>query len=56
MGLLQKYSLKTDDTKRTKAAELTLKQSLYPIILVTILFFLWVRFSRHQRVSLGQPY
>ena len=42
MGFLQKYSLKTRDDERTKAAELTLRQSLYPLALVTILFFLWV--------------
>jgi len=41
MVLLQKYSLKTNDDKRTKAAELTLRQSIYPLVLVTILFFLW---------------
>lgn len=29
------------DNQRTKAAELTLRESLYPISLVTILFFLW---------------
>lgn len=34
-------SLRTSDKKRTKAAELTLKESLLPICLVTILFFLW---------------
>ncbi|POS76527.1 l-fucose permease [Diaporthe helianthi] len=34
-------SLRISDKKRTKAAELTLKESLYPICLVTILFFLW---------------
>ncbi|KAK2606824.1 hypothetical protein N8I77_005549 [Diaporthe amygdali] len=34
-------SLRTSDKKRTKAAELTLKESLFPICLVTILFFLW---------------
>ncbi|KAK7748151.1 hypothetical protein SLS53_001405 [Cytospora paraplurivora] len=34
-------SLRTSDKKRTKAAELTLKESLYPICLVTVLFFLW---------------
>lgn len=27
---------------RTAAAEITLRQSIYPIILVTILYFLWV--------------
>lgn len=34
-------SLRTSDKKRTKAAELTLKESLFPICLVTVLFFLW---------------
>lgn len=34
-------SLRTSDKKRTKAAELTLKESLLPICLVTVLFFLW---------------
>ena len=29
------------DDERTSAAELTLRQSLYPICLVTLLFFLW---------------
>ncbi|KAI3394713.1 hypothetical protein diail_2299 [Diaporthe ilicicola] len=37
----QGRSLRTSDKKRTKAAELTLKESLFPICLVTILFFLW---------------
>ncbi|CAN8104149.1 unnamed protein product [Discula destructiva] len=34
-------SLRVSDKKRTRAAELTLKESLFPICLVTILFFLW---------------
>lgn len=34
-------SLRISDKKRTKAAELTLKESFYPLCLVTILFFLW---------------
>lgn len=34
-------SLRVSDKKRTQAAELTLKESLYPICLVTLLFFLW---------------
>lgn len=34
-------SLKVKDNKRTKAAELTLRESIYPIALVTVLFFLW---------------
>ncbi|KAM7204590.1 l-fucose permease [Rhypophila sp. PSN 637] len=40
-SLFRKRSLRVEDDKRTKAAELTLRQSLYPICLVTILFFLW---------------
>lgn len=34
-------SLKADDSRRTKAAELTLRESILPIALVTVLFFLW---------------
>lgn len=34
-------SLRVKDSKRTKAAELTLRESIYPIALVTVLFFLW---------------
>ncbi|KAI8947293.1 glucose/galactose transporter [Xylaria longipes] len=44
MGLkdfIRSRSLKVKDSKRTSAAELTLRQSLYPICLVTVLFFLW---------------
>jgi FHS family L-fucose permease-like MFS transporter len=37
----KKRSLRVRDNQRTKAAELTLRESLYPICLVTILFFLW---------------
>ncbi|KAI9170904.1 L-fucose-proton symporter [Paramyrothecium foliicola] len=37
----KKRSIKADDSRRTKAAELTLRESIYPIALVTILFFLW---------------
>lgn len=37
----KKHSLRTRDDQRTKASELTLKQSLYPLCLVTVLFFLW---------------
>ncbi|EFQ31104.1 glucose/galactose transporter [Colletotrichum graminicola M1.001] len=36
-----KRSLRHKDNVRTNAAELTLKESLFPIFLVTILFFLW---------------
>ncbi|EHK16058.1 uncharacterized protein TRIVIDRAFT_87510 [Trichoderma virens Gv29-8] len=34
-------SLKANDKGRTKAAELTLRESIFPIALVTVLFFLW---------------
>jgi MFS transporter, FHS family, L-fucose permease len=37
----KKRSLKAPDDKRTTAADLTLRQSLFPIFIVTILFFLW---------------
>ncbi|KXJ96345.1 major facilitator superfamily domain-containing protein [Microdochium bolleyi] len=38
---MKRRSLRAPDDQRTKAAELTLRQSIYPICLVTILFFLW---------------
>ncbi|KAI1632743.1 major facilitator superfamily domain-containing protein [Biscogniauxia mediterranea] len=38
---VKQRSLKAPDHKRTKAAELSLRESLYPICLVTVLFFLW---------------
>ncbi|KAK4955465.1 hypothetical protein LTR66_013427 [Elasticomyces elasticus] len=41
MAIFKKNSLKISDDKRTQAAELTLRQSIYPLCLVTILFFLW---------------
>ncbi|OAA76059.1 Major facilitator superfamily domain, general substrate transporter [Akanthomyces lecanii RCEF 1005] len=34
-------SIRADVTSRTKASELTLRQSLFPLIIVTALFFLW---------------
>ncbi|KAI4223606.1 MAG: hypothetical protein L6R36_005288 [Xanthoria steineri] len=37
----RKHSLRTRDDQRTPASELTLRQSIYPLCLVTILFFLW---------------
>ena len=42
MAIFKKQSLKVSDKARTNAAELTLRQSIYPLALVTILFFLWV--------------
>ncbi|KAL5315940.1 hypothetical protein ACEPPN_016814 [Leptodophora sp. 'Broadleaf-Isolate-01'] len=41
MAIFKKHSLKTPDDQKTNAAELTLRQSIYPICLVTVLFFLW---------------
>ena len=41
MKLFQRTQFRADDRVRTRAAELTLRQSLYPLALVTILFFLW---------------
>ncbi|TQV91685.1 l-fucose permease [Cordyceps javanica] len=38
---LRRRSLRADVAQRTKASELTLRQSLFPICLVTALFFLW---------------
>ncbi|KAH6622487.1 major facilitator superfamily domain-containing protein [Boeremia exigua] len=37
----KKNALKNSDSARTRAAELTLRQSLLPLCLVTVLFFLW---------------
>lgn len=33
--------LRAKDNSSTSAAELTLRQSIFPIVLVTTLFFLW---------------
>ncbi|KAI6871977.1 MFS general substrate transporter [Hortaea werneckii] len=41
MAIFKRMNLKTGNTSRTNASELTLRQSIYPIILVTSLFFLW---------------
>ncbi|CAK1355836.1 unnamed protein product [Cercospora beticola] len=41
MTIFKKHSLRAGNTTRTRASELTLKQSIYPLALVTILFFLW---------------
>jgi len=37
----QNRSLKAPDDRRTKAAELSVRESIFPICLVTVLFFLW---------------
>ncbi|KAI9923646.1 hypothetical protein ASPWEDRAFT_108598 [Aspergillus wentii DTO 134E9] len=39
--LKSRGGLRVDNTKTTSAATLTLRQSLWPLILVTTLFFLW---------------
>ncbi|PSN69394.1 MFS general substrate transporter [Corynespora cassiicola Philippines] len=41
MAIFKRQKLKNRDNERTSAAELTLRQSIYPLCLVTILFFLW---------------
>ncbi|KAH8797734.1 major facilitator superfamily domain-containing protein [Xylogone sp. PMI_703] len=41
MGIFKRRSLKVSDKEKTRAAELTLRESIYPLCLVTILFFLW---------------
>jgi len=43
MGFFKKPTLRTRDDQRTSAAELTLRASILPLCLVTILFFLWVQ-------------
>lgn len=40
-GFWQRRTLRVRGTQRTKAAELTLRESIFPIALVTTLFFLW---------------
>ncbi|KAK3209510.1 hypothetical protein GRF29_69g2000671 [Pseudopithomyces chartarum] len=40
MAIFKRHSLKAGNN-RTRAAELTLRESIYPLCLVTILFFLW---------------
>jgi FHS family L-fucose permease-like MFS transporter len=44
MGFFKKSALRHRDDKRTRAAELTLRESIYPLCLVTILFFLWASY------------
>lgn len=40
-SFLKKRGLKVSDDRLTRAAELTLRESIWPIALVTTLFFLW---------------
>jgi FHS family L-fucose permease-like MFS transporter len=39
----QKHTLKVGD-QTTNAANLTLRETIFPLFLVTILYFLWVRY------------
>ncbi|KAF1960646.1 MFS general substrate transporter [Byssothecium circinans] len=60
MAIFKRNALKHRDNERTGAAELTLRKSLYPLGLVTILFFLWGfsyglldTLNKHFQVSLN---
>ncbi|KAB8241008.1 major facilitator superfamily domain-containing protein [Aspergillus flavus] len=64
MGLLHflqtRSGFKVDNRKTTSAATLTLRQSLWPLCLVTILFFLWGfayglldTLNKHFQITLG---
>jgi len=60
MGFFKKSTLRHRDDKRTRAAELTLRESIYPLMLVTVLFFLWGfsyglidTLNKHFQLTLG---
>ncbi|KAK3625866.1 hypothetical protein LTR56_020179 [Elasticomyces elasticus] len=60
MAIFKRMSLKQGNTSRTNAAELSLRASIYPLCLVTVLFFLWGfsyglldTLNKHFQVSLG---
>jgi FHS family L-fucose permease-like MFS transporter len=60
MGFLKRPKLRSRDDQRTRAAELTLRESIYPLCLVTILFFLWGfsyglidTLNKHFQIQLG---
>lgn len=38
---VRKRALRVSDDRTTQAAQMTLRQSIYPMGLVTLLFFLW---------------
>jgi FHS family L-fucose permease-like MFS transporter len=40
-GFWQRRTLRVRGNQRTKAAELTLRESIFPIALVTDLFYIW---------------
>ncbi|USW48116.1 hypothetical protein Slin15195_G014350 [Septoria linicola] len=41
MTIFKRQPLRAGNMTRTRASELSLRQSLYPLALVTMLFFLW---------------
>ena len=49
--IFRKHSLRTRDDQVTKASELSMREALLPVCLVTILFFLWVSCTRRQVLS-----
>jgi FHS family L-fucose permease-like MFS transporter len=46
-GLFRPHSLRVGD-RITNASQLTLRETIWPLFLVTILYFLWVRFTIHR--------
>ncbi|GAB1727085.1 hypothetical protein NU195Hw_g3938t1 [Hortaea werneckii] len=54
MAIFKRMNLKQGNTARTNASQLTLRQSIYPICLVTVLFFLWgFSYGFHFQTILG---
>lgn len=55
--IFRKHSLRAHDDQVTTASELSVRQSIFPIILVTSLYFLWVCLSesRPQRPRSTAP-
>jgi len=49
--LRKRSGLRARDDQVTNASDLTLRQSLLPLALVTILFFLWVNFLTFDTIT-----
>src|SRR5436190_21703275 len=47
--IFRKHSLRTRDDQVTKASELSMREALLPVCLVTLLFFLWVSRASAKR-------
>jgi hypothetical protein len=47
--IFRKHSLRTRDDQVTKASELSMREALLPVCLVTLLFFLWVSWATIER-------